>query len=172
MEFRDILDARKEAIVDRWLDEVLGAYPEDGAAFFKRGRDQFTNPVGHAARTGTRALFDALRTGEDTDTTDDLRRILKIRAVQEIPASTAVGFVLALKDAVRAELDEGGAAFRSELHELDGRIDDLALAAFDVYVELREELARIRIREMQRKVSWILERLNRPVEPTEPAEVE
>jgi len=51
-------------------------------------------------------------------------------------------------------------------------IDALALAAFDIYVELREELARIRIREMQRKVSWILERLNRSVEPTEPVEVE
>lgn len=158
---RQRLEERKEAIVGRWLDAALSAYPADGSAFFKRRRDQFANPVGHSIREGTRGLFDGLlqdASGPELD--EHLRDMLRIRAVQEMPASTAVGFVMDLKAAVRAELDEDDAALAAELARLDERIDRLALAALDIYVEFRDELARIRIREVQRKVSWIVDRLN------------
>lgn len=155
------LEERKEAIVGRWLDAALSAYPADGSAFFKRGPDRFANPVGHSVREGTSQLYDALVRGVAGPELDEhLRDMLRIRAVQEMPASTAVGFVMDLKAAVRAELGEDDAALTAELARLDERIDRLALAAFDVYVEFRDELARIRIREVQRKVSWIVDRLN------------
>jgi len=164
MSLRTVLQERKDAIVGRWFDEVLAAYPADGGAFFKRQKDQFANPVGHTVREGTRALFDALvEGGEETVVRERLEDMLKVRAVQQFPASTAVGFVLHLKGAVRAEL---GAARRApeladELERFEARIDDLALVAFDVFVACREELARVRIREMQRKVSWIVGQLNK-----------
>jgi hypothetical protein len=156
------LEQRKDAIVGRWLDAALSAYPADGGAFFKRGRDRFANPVGHSVREGTRRLFDALIQGTTGPELDELLRdMLRIRAVQEMAPSTAVGFVLDLKTAVRAELGAPGEPSReTALAALDDRIDRLALAAFDIYVEFRDELARIRIREVQRKVSWIVDRLN------------
>ncbi len=180
MELRRTLEERQDTIVRRWLDEVLAAYPADGGAFFKRGPDRFTNPVGHSAREGTRLLFSAFLAGGDEAAGGDaetvsgiLRNMLRIRAVQEMPPSTAVGFVLALKAVVRRELDAAEtSALGPDLEELDRRIDRLALTAFDIYVEHREELAAIRVREVRRKVSWIVDRLNRGREPAATIELE
>lgn len=161
---REFLEEREEGIVERWLDRVLAAYPADGGAMFKRRTDQFANPVGHSAREGTRALFRILRSGERPGPQADafLREMLRIRAVQQMPPSTAVGFLFDLKDLVRAELEAAGHD-RTEVDALarfDERVDGLALTAFDLYVDFREELAELRIREAQRHVSWIVDRLN------------
>lgn len=163
---RHRLEGRKDSIVEHWLDAALSAYPSDGGAFFKDRSDPFANPVGHSLREGTRRLFDALVEGASGPELDGhLRQMLRIRAVQEMAASAAVGFVLDLKQAVRAELDASeDPGLAPELASLDDRIDRLALAAFDIYVECRDELARIRIREVQRKVAWIVDRLNRDAE--------
>lgn len=164
MSLRAVLQDRKDAIVGRWFDEALAAYPADGGAFFKRQKDRFANPVGHTVREGTRALFDALLEGADVQAVQGtLEDMLKVRAVQQFPASTAVGFVLRLKDVIRTELGETrrGPALADELERFEARIDELALVAFDVFVACREDLARIRIKEMQRRVSWIVGQLNK-----------
>ena len=40
------------------------------------------------------------------------------------------------------------------------QIDEIALTAFDVYVECREQLFEVRAAEMKRSVSWVVEKLN------------
>jgi hypothetical protein len=163
MSLQAVLQDRRDAIVVRWSDEALAAYPADGGAFFKRQKDRFANPVGHTVRVGTRALFDALvNGGEEAAVREQLEAMLKVRAVQQFPASTAVGFVLGLKGAVRAELGEvRRRELAAELERFEAQVDRLALVAFDVFVDCREQLARVRISEMQRKVSWIVGQLNR-----------
>lgn len=161
---RQVLEEREEAIVERWLDCVLEAYSARGGAVFKRRSDQFANPVGHAAREGTRTLFRSLLEAEPdrAQVEQSLADILRQRAVQQMPPSTAVGFVLELKALVRAELkaSEGAADLAPALRELEGRIDRLALTAFDIYVAFREELAQLKVKEARRHVSWIADRLN------------
>ena len=44
----------------------------------------------------------------------------------------------------------------SELEELEGRIDRIALTAFDVFVLHREQVSELRVNELRRKVSWVL----------------
>ncbi|MEJ2187543.1 MAG: RsbRD N-terminal domain-containing protein, partial [Gemmatimonadota bacterium] len=162
MSLQAVLQERKDAIVGRWSDEVLAAYPADGGAFFKRQKDRFANPVGHTVREGTRALFDALVDGSDgAALRGPLEDMLKVRAVQQFPASTAVGFVLRLKGAVRAELGDRRGDLIHELDRFEEAVDRLALIAFDVFVDCREQLANVRIRELQRKVSWIVGQLNK-----------
>lgn len=163
MSLQELLQHRRDAIVERWFDEVLAAYPTEGGAFFKRQKDQFANPVGHSGREGTGGLFDALLSGADAEATQRLLAdMLRIRAIQELPPSTAVGFVLGLKGAVRAEVTEAqqDLALALELADFEERIDALALLAFDVYAGFREQLAQIHVYELQRKVSWIIDRLN------------
>ncbi|MGZ6142698.1 MAG: hypothetical protein ACXWLM_05135, partial [Myxococcales bacterium] len=68
-----------------------------------------------------------------------------------MPPSRAVGFVFLLRDAIRAEAP-------SELAALEPRIENLALLAFDAYVEFRERVHRLREKELKRSVSTILRR--------------
>lgn len=175
MTFAQQLHDHKDAIVRRWLDDVLTSYGEEGSAAFRRGKDPFANPVGHALRAGTQAIFEALLEGADAERLrEHLQEVIKIRAVQEFSATQAVGFTFQLKEAVRAEL--GSAAsdpqFASELTKLDGQIDQLALAAFDVFVQCREQLCELRINEVKRQVSWVLDKMNERGFGPEPSPVE
>jgi hypothetical protein len=93
---------------------------------------------------------------------------MKIRAVQPFAPSEAVGFVLRLREIIRAEL--GGVAadprFASELADLDAQIDRIALVAFDTFVECREQVYELRVNEVKRQISWITDKVNqRDTEP-------
>ena len=172
---RQVLEEREDAIVEQWLDRVLAAYPADGGAVYKRRTDQFANPVGHAAREGTRTLFRTLQSDvpEPEGLEEALGDLLRIRAVQQMPASTAVGFVLDLKAVVREQVKAAGKADldRPGLRAFEDRVDRLALRAFDLYVAFREELSRLKVREAQRHVSWIVDRLNAGAQGDEAVEL-
>jgi hypothetical protein len=47
---------------------------------------------------------------------------------------------------------------RAELVELEAGIDQVALAAFDLYVENRERLVELRIAELKRNIPWAVAR--------------
>ena len=87
---------------------------------------------------------------------DAVRDILRIRAVQQMPPSVAVGFVFQLKDAVRSVLadDLRGHRLDDELARLDRDIDGAAMAAFDVYAEQRDRVVELRIDELKRNIPW------------------
>jgi hypothetical protein len=160
----ELLQERKDAVIQRWLDDVLATYPEDGSRAFERERDPFANPVGHNLRKGTRGIFEALLNGMDKETIGNhLIDIIKIRAVQQFSASQAVAFVFSLKGAIRRELADAASepAIAAELLELEEQIDRIALAAFDIFLQCREQLLELRINEVKRSMAWTVERLNR-----------
>jgi len=175
MELREQLQSRKEAIVKRWIADILASYPDEATAAFSREKDPFANPVGHSVRMGTRGIFEALLEGKDAgEIHEHLHEIIRIRAIQDFSASESVCFVLELKKAIRAEL--GSAAmdsrYSSDLDDVNDQIDRFALAAFDVFAQCREQLADLRVNEMKRRVSWIVGKINdRELDP-ELAQVE
>jgi len=154
----------KEAVLGRWLEDVLATYSADAAAAFIRQKDPFANPVGHSVRVGTRAIFEALLDGEDVGKLHrPLEDIIRIRAVQELDPSQAVGFVFGLKDVIRAELagTSSDPKLQTDLAELERRIDEVALAAFDIFVSCREEFCELRVNELKRQIPWVVERRSR-----------
>jgi hypothetical protein len=164
MRLAELLRSKETAIVGRWLEEALATYPERAAAVFGRQTDPFGNPVGHSLRVGTRAIFDAVVDGaDDVDVREALAHIIRIRAVQELSAARAAGFVFGLRRAIRAELADAFSDPRraTEWAELDDHIDRLALAAFDIYVDCRERVYQLRVNEVKRQVSWVVDRMNR-----------
>lgn len=174
MTLLELLRQKRDALVSAWTKDALQAYPDDAAALFARGRDPFGNPVGHSIEVCTGRAVDALLNGVEVgDVCRHLEEVIRIRAVQEMPPSQAVGFVLRLKDVVRTLLDDSESPdLAGDLAVLHGRIDRLALAAFDVYVECRERVSELRINEVKRSVSWVVDRINRrtsgvlsPVDP-------
>jgi hypothetical protein len=159
-----LLREKQDAVVRRWTTDVLATYPEEAAALFEREQDRFANPVGHSVRAGTQGIVAALCDGLDPDQIRaGLREIIQVRAIQQFSPSRAVGFVFRLKDAIRAELAETAAdpASGAELAALDEAIEGIALIAFDVYTECRERVYQLRLEEAKRRVTWVVDHLNR-----------
>ena len=164
MTLSDRLQQAKAAILKRWLDDTLATYSKDASVSFRRVKDPFANPVGHALRSGTRALFEAILEGRDArEASACLDDALKIRAVQEFSPSQAIAFVLLLKGAIRAELggDVDRPPLASDLAKLEQQIDRIALCSFDIYMRYREQVYELRVNEAKRSVSRIIDRMNR-----------
>jgi hypothetical protein len=163
MGFGDLLEERRDAIEERWVDAVLSAYPSDAAALFRAQQDPFANPLGHGVREGIRGILQTILSGMDPEELrSHLDRIIRIRAVQELTPAEALSFVFTLRSIVREvipEAEENG-RWKKGLAELDGKVDQVALAAFELYAAMREELAELRVKEVKRQVSWVLDKIN------------
>ena len=166
MSLEELLRNSEDAILLRWLDDALAAYPGSSSAVFKCEKDPFANPVGRSLREGTRGMFHAL---VDRENAEEMRQhvseIMRIRAVQQHSPSQAVGFLFSLKNAIRAELHGvvTQTEYSSELAELDNQIDRIGLMAFDIYVQYREQMCELRINEVKRQVSWMVDKMNKRV---------
>jgi hypothetical protein len=161
MMLQELVMQRRDALCRRWLEAVLAEYGELTAARWRR-EDPFGNPVGHTLAAGLPQLLEAIAAGGETPAgaVTALEAILRIRSVQDLSPSRAVGFVYRLREAVRGELAQelAGGALAGELLALDGRVERMAWLAFDVYVRLREQVFRLRQEELKRSVASLLRR--------------
>lgn len=172
---RDALAARKNAIIQAWLARTLQTYPEHTRRFLSQERDPFRNPVGSTLKDALPVLFDAVLEGMDTaQVIPALDSIVRIRAVQDFTPSQAVAFLFLLKQVVREALhrpphpalspagggeEKGeGVALMGGLAVVEGRIDEMALLAFDLFMKCRERIYEIKANEAKRKI-YVLERM-------------
>jgi len=161
---RDLLREQADTIIERWGEAVLSSYPSDAAALFQKQQDPFANPIGASVREGTRGVFQAILDGMDPEELrSHLDTMVRIRAVQELTPSQALSFVFALRSIVREAIPrlDTDPRLHRERDELEGIIDRVALAAFEVYTKCREELNLLRVTEMKRQVSWVFEKLGK-----------
>ncbi|RJP73501.1 MAG: hypothetical protein C4524_14600 [Candidatus Zixiibacteriota bacterium] len=159
---------RRPALRNCWQSLILESYPPDARAFFGNRRSRFQNPVGAALDGQMEALLDALAGGDPASDSAALSDDwIKIRAVQGFDPSVALNFIPLLKQALRETLepDLHQQNLRSELQDLEMRLDRLLLAAFDRYMEARETMYQIRIGEWRR--STYLARRMGAADPTE-----
>ncbi len=141
----------------------MATYNQDATVFFRQNKDPFANPVGHALRNGTSAIFDNLLDGFNAETVAPfLKKIIKIRAIQDFSPSQALSFVLLMKKSIRTELGDKAVEqkFHTELIALETDIDRIALLAFDIYMQCREDYNELRVNEIKRSVSGIMGRFS------------
>ena len=156
-----ILKNRRSAIVDKWLERLIGTYPESTTRFLSQEKDPFQNPVGHNLKEGLSNLFDGLiQPGEVASLASVLDGIVRIRAVQDFTAGQALVFPFLLKQIIRTEFSADIQRYSNELSALEARIDELALLAFDLFVKCREQVYELKVNEIKRR-SFILERAHR-----------
>ncbi|MGI9952992.1 RsbRD N-terminal domain-containing protein [Moorellaceae bacterium AZ2] len=168
MNLRGFLAKKKAAVLNKWYDLVLQTYPPETARFLKEEKDRFANPVGHVIYEGIEGLYEELLHGVQAEKAYHfLDRIIRIRAVQDFSPSRAVAFLFLLKQVVReevaAEFQEGGLPWE-ELLQFESQIDDLAGLAFDMYMQCREQLFEIRVKEIKNRTSRLLQRANLEVD--------
>ena len=145
-----ILAAKQKQIVELWLERTLNSYKSPG--FFIKSQDSFANPVGMQVRSGLTTVFELLRDEAGADTyARPLDLIVRIRAVQYFSASQAVVPFLELKWVVEEVLggDVQTGPLVSQLNEFDCAVERVALMAFDLYSQCREQLYLNRIHELK-----------------------
>jgi hypothetical protein len=168
MKLEELLTQRESRILKRWLDLVFDTYPADAQRFLRKQKDPFANPVGSTLSRELEILYREFLGKADPDKmASALEGIVRIRAVQGFAASEAVAFVFLLKRIIREETDKELRENRlaaEELLELESRLDELALMAFDVYMTCKEKVFEIRVREARGHVSGLLRRAGLTVE--------
>ena len=99
---------KQQKLVKKWVDEVIGSYPEDSAQFFKNTKDPFANPVGNTVKRSIDLLYtEVVREKMNPEAVKEaMDPIIRLRAVQEFTPAGAMSFILAIKQIIRKELGE------------------------------------------------------------------
>jgi hypothetical protein len=150
MELNEALLQKKKEILSLWIERTLDSYSSPG--FFKKSKDPFANPVGSNISHGLTTLYELLLTdAEQQAYLKPLDQVVRIRAVQDFTPSQAMAPFLELKWVVKQVLsdDKVTKPLLPMLDTLDCEIDRMALAAFDIYANCREQLYRNRINELK-----------------------
>ncbi len=161
MDLKSQLKAKQSVIVKKWFNSVAETYPDNTAAFLKKQKAQFTNPVGYTLSEGLEGLFEALLKGVIGEQVKlFLDSIIRIRAIQEFTPSEAVSFVFLLKKIVRQELGNEvlqQQSMNEELSAFDSSVDDLALYSFDIYITCREKIYELKANEARNMTFRLLQ---------------
>ncbi len=161
MVLEELVAQHRAAILSDWFEHIVGGYPDETARFLRSTKDPFGNPVGAALRDELGTVLDGVfHQVEDRELAAALDRIIRVRAVQEMAPSVAVGFVLHLKFILRQIALSGDPLPKDELDRIEGLVDHLVLRAFDVYTTCREQIFEIRIRSIRDLSAKNIERLN------------
>lgn len=150
MELQEALKQKKPVILSQWLERTFDSYAS--STFFKQAKDPFANPVGANITSGLTSLFDLLLTSSDPVAyRQPLDQVVRIRAVQDFTPAQAIAPFLELKWVVKQVFskDKDTQPLLGTLDIFDCEVDRIALMAFDIYTECREQLFRNRIRELK-----------------------
>ena len=159
MSSAQLLAAKKQEILNSWFQATVDSYPPETARFLKNQKDPFANPVGRTTYQSLVTLVDALTTGAGREVmTKALDPILRIRAVQTFTPSKATSFVFSLKQIIRQHLPGEGRDAGVNMDGLDRQIDEMAMAAFDIYVACREKIYELKATESRKQFFGSLKR--------------
>jgi hypothetical protein len=161
MRLENLLEQKKTTILKKWFDRIVQTYPADTSKFLKSQKDPFANPVGGTFKRGLEAVFDILVNGWDQEAVSSfLDPLIRIRAIQDFSPSQAVGFIFMLKTIVRDVLHKSkrNSYELQELLEFELKVDELGLAAFNIYVNCREKIYELQASEMRKTTFSAFER--------------
>jgi hypothetical protein len=159
MSFAQLLAANRQEILKSWFQATVDSYPAETARFLKNQKDPFANPVGQTTYQSLDALVEALVAGAGREVmAEALDPILRIRAVQTFTPSMATSFVFSLKQIIRQHLPGDGRDAGVHMNGMDRQIDEMAMAAFDIYVACREKIYELKATESRKQFFGSLKR--------------
>ena len=150
---------KRQRVLSLWQ---AASQPQGQGLLFKAtSKTRFTTPAELLFKDETTALLDWLISeDEPIKARPTLMELCKFKAVSGLNPSEALSFILDLKEIIRLVLGETGPATNgtdklistqtNELIELDKRIDQLMLLAFDEYMDCRERIMEIKVDEVKR----------------------
>jgi len=140
--------AISENVAERWIERTLASYPADMLPVLLGEQDPFRNPAGHAISESLATLARELLGEMDKSAiVPALDALVRLRAVQGFRPSGALRFIFDLRDVVAEITGPLPPA-------LGGRIDELALMAFDQYMACRDQIAGLREKELRFRMQY------------------
>lgn len=154
--------ADRAALAEKWVEAILGSYPEETRRIWKTGKG-FNNPVGGTITECVDEFIDHLVKWDDAEAmAASLDRLIRIRSVQEFSPSQALSFLFMFKKVLREtyfkKLEKSGSL--AELLRFEAKIDNMVMMAFDIYSKAREQLFAMRVDEVKRAHRNIIRRAN------------
>jgi len=153
------LKKKSPKIVKKWQDSLIASYPEDTQRFLKKEKDEFANPVGYIFKNELERLYNGFVDEDQDKINSSLMEIIRVRAVQDFFPSTAINFILELKEIIKDETNWESFSIE-EKEVLDKKIISLLLSAFDIYEQCRQKLYDLRVHEIKRHVMGLLKMAN------------
>ncbi len=156
------LTEKKSFILKSWQAAILAASATGPAGFPEKQEALVAAATSHSMAQGMEGLFDALLQGVISDDASRfLGSMIGIRAANDFTASQTVAFILEIKKVARRELgaqilDDPG--LHEELTAWDSAVDDMALFAFDIYMQSRESILDRRADEEKKKTFRLLKK--------------
>ncbi len=161
MNLRQRLTEKKSSVLKSWQEAIL-ASSTGPAGFSEKQEALVAAATGHSMAQGIEGLFDALLQGVISDDASRfLGSMIGIRAANDFTASQTVAFILEIKKVARRELgaqilDDSG--LQEELTSWDSVVDDMALFAFDIYMQSRDSVLERRADEEKKKTFSLLKK--------------
>ncbi|NLB52635.1 MAG: hypothetical protein GX808_06820 [Syntrophomonadaceae bacterium] len=142
------LNIIKPQILAQW--QAVSFAGDEGISA-KKPAGPFADPVAYLIKKNTEAILEwLLDGGNDEDIFIPLEEICRYRAIEDIRPAEALKFVFALKQIIRNELVSEKGDWAEELLDIDKRIDNIALLAFDIYSKCRARICELRVKEIKR----------------------
>ena len=157
---KEILNKRKSLIVRSWTELIFNSYPAEAMNFLSSKKNQFSNPIGYTITTNSEKIFDELINECDFEKIKILLEdIIRIRAVQSFSPSQAVYFLFDLKKAIRNEckVELLNKSVSDELSDFEFLIDKMMIMGFELYMQAREKVFKIRVDELKSRSSKAIE---------------
>ena len=149
--WNNAITEHQQAILSLWMERLLVLYSGKIAA------NSFV------ADSLSKALADVLRYGgkECNELSEALKDVTCILAVQAIPPSQTLALFFELPAVLRDYAVKGAPKQKlkeSDMDELQKRLEELTLKAFDSYMMHRETISQLKVDEMKRQLFMQLRR--------------
>jgi hypothetical protein len=149
---KELILSKKEVIVRNWIQSIIDTYPAETSGFLGEQKNQFSNPVGYIISQTAENIFESIIHGkQNLEIKILLNDIIKVRAVQNFSPSMAAGFIFSLRDIIldALEIEIRNENQFKEFWEIEIEIEKVALIAFDLFMEAREKIFDLRIKEIK-----------------------
>jgi len=158
------LRENRENLTSQWFERVLADYPPETARILRGEKDPMANPLGSTTLAGISGLLDYLMASASREAAlNHLTAIIRVHAIQDRLPSQAVSFLTGIKKIV---LEGGQKKFRDgdpfwpDYLLFAERVDDLILAALDIFMQSREQIYQLRVDEAKSSLFTLLQRKN------------
>ncbi len=160
MSIYKICKEKESELLPLWLSDFFIHHGIDAVGVSRTVDDKFLNPVGFTIKAATEVLYKAVL-GEDIQPEliqKQIAELMRIQAVQAISPAQALAPISLFKERIYSTVESAlkSAQDFKDYKDICGRIDTLMLMAFDVYVQDKEVLYRVRINELKAAQSQIL----------------
>lgn len=159
MSLRTFLLMREREALPKWYKRMEEVYPPEMRSFWENKESRFTQPIPYTMTQAMQTFYrEVMKFQPDEEKVfSELEAVMRICAVQNLQPSKAVRTLYQLKEIIREELraeDFWSETLPQELLATENQLDQWTLRAFDFYMEFREKIYELRMKEVRNPMGF------------------